>query len=190
MCIQTFLNGAVGICLPTHESWIKAYSDDTEMLAISSFVVNLGTISQCSLEASNLNPNYHQALRQLHIKLVDRILYYHKPIAGSASYACLQLVPTAFWNNVFMAFHSNPLRGHLNTVRTFHWIHLQFYWPNMYSFISCMCHICPGCTLPTQPAPNQASSFIVSPLWCRSWCFTLTVTKWVKNQVLKGPPIT
>jgi hypothetical protein len=67
-CVQTFLNGVVSIHLPTHESWIKAYSDDTEMSAISSFVMNSGTISQHSLEAAHLNPNYHQALRQSHIK--------------------------------------------------------------------------------------------------------------------------
>jgi hypothetical protein len=119
-CVQAFLNGAVDICLPTCKSWIKAYSDDAEMLAISSFVLNPGTISQCSLEAAHLNPNYCQALQQLHIKLIDGILYYHESIMGSALYAQLKLVPTAFWNIVFIAFHSTPLGGHLNAVKTFH----------------------------------------------------------------------
>ncbi len=129
------------------------------MLAISSFVVNPGTVSQCSLKASKLNLNYHQALRQFHIKLANGILYYYEPIGGSASYAHLQLVPTAFWNIIFIAFHSNPLGGHLNAVRTFHQLRLWFYWPNMYSYISCMCHSRPRCTL-TNPTHAKSSKLI------------------------------
>jgi hypothetical protein len=147
VCIQTFLNGTVGMCLPTCKSWIKVYSDDVGMSAISSFIMNPGTLSQRSLEASTLSPKYHQALRQLHIKMVNGILYYHVLIVGSAPYACRQLIHAAFWNIVFIAFHSNPLGGRLNAVRTFHQIRLRFYWPNMYSYISCMCHSCPGCAL-------------------------------------------
>jgi hypothetical protein len=53
-CIKTFLNGVVSIRLPTRKSWIKAYSDDPKMLAISSLVMNPGMISQRSLKASKL----------------------------------------------------------------------------------------------------------------------------------------
>ncbi len=129
------------------------------MLAISSFVVNPEKISQRTFEASKLNPNYCQALRQMHIKLVDRILYYHESIVGSVSYACLQLVPAAFWNIVFISCHSNPLGGHLNAVRTFHRIRLRYYWPNMYSYLSHMCHSCPGCML-TNPTRAKSSKLI------------------------------
>jgi hypothetical protein len=111
VCIQTFLNGAVGICLPTHESWIKAYSDNAEMSAIRPFIVNPGTISQRSLEASNLNPNYRQARRQLHIKLVNKILYYHKPIVGSASYTCLQTSLQYFVTLSSLPFTAVPSEG-------------------------------------------------------------------------------
>ncbi len=108
---------------------------------------NPGTISQQNLEESKLNPNYRHALRQFHIRLIDGILYYHEPIAGSKSYTCLQLVPVAFCIIVFIAFHSNPLGGHLNVVQTFHRIRLWFYWPNMFLNISQICNYCPGCAL-------------------------------------------
>jgi hypothetical protein len=49
----------------------------------------------------------------LHIKLENGILIYCKQIAGSESYARLQLVPTIFWNIIFAAFHSDPIGGHL-----------------------------------------------------------------------------
>ncbi len=138
-CIQMFLNGAVGIRLPTREHRIAAYKDNVELLAILGFVENSGTISQCSMEAAKLNANYQQALQQPHLKVEGGILFYHEPIAGSESYVRLQLVPTAFCNAVFIAFHSNPLGRHLNAVRTLHCMHLQFYWPHMYTLPSTRC---------------------------------------------------
>ncbi len=95
-CIQKFLNGAVGICLPTHERWIAVYKDNPELLAILRFVENPGTISQCRMEAVKLNANYQQVLWQSHLKVEDSVLFYHKPIAVSESFVKLQLVPPAF----------------------------------------------------------------------------------------------
>jgi hypothetical protein len=92
-CIQTLLNGAVGVRMPSHEVWVKEYMEDPELLAILQFVQNPGTISQRSLKLAKLDPNYCQALRQTCIHLDNGILYYHKPIAGSDSYAKLQIVP-------------------------------------------------------------------------------------------------
>jgi hypothetical protein len=81
-CIQTFLNGAVGIPLPPRECWIATYKDDLELLAIFGFVENPGTLSQRSMEAAKLNANYQQTLRQSHLKVEDGILFYHEPIAS------------------------------------------------------------------------------------------------------------
>jgi hypothetical protein len=158
-CVQMFLNGAVGTRLPSRDSWVKAYSDDPKMSTIISFVENSGTISQQNLEESKSNPNYSHALQQSHIKLIDGFLFYHKPIAGSESYARLQLVFVAFHNIVFIAFHSNPLGGHLNVVQTFHRIGLRFYWPNMFLYISRMCNSCPGCAL-TNPTCAKSRKLI------------------------------
>ena len=125
-CIQTFLSGAVGVHLPTREHWVEAYKADKQLSAILSFVENPGTISQRSPEAAKINTNYRQALLQSNLKLDNGILYYPEPIVGLESYAKLQDVPAAFRNIVFIAFHSNPLGGHLNAARTFHRIHLRF----------------------------------------------------------------
>jgi hypothetical protein len=144
-CVQTFLNGAIGTRLPDCKCWIQAYQEDPKLSAVCAFVENSGAINQCSLEATKLNANYCQALHQSNIKLEHGILFYHEPIVGSESYAKLQLVPKALRNIVFIAFHSNPLGGHLNATRTFHRIHLQFYWLYMYSYITKMYTACPGC---------------------------------------------
>jgi hypothetical protein len=57
------------------------------------FILNPGTITNKNLEDSKLDSNYRAALRQLQIALEDGLLIYREPIAGSESYACLQLVP-------------------------------------------------------------------------------------------------
>ncbi len=86
-------------------------------------------------------------MRQSNLKLDNGILYYHKLIVGLESYAKLQVVPAAFRHIVFVAFHSNPLGGHLNVAWMFHRIRLRFYWPHMLTYIQWMCHSCPGCAL-------------------------------------------
>jgi hypothetical protein len=158
-CDQTFLNGAVGIRLPTHEHWVEAYQADKELSAVLSFVENPGTISQRSLEAAKINANYRQALRQSNLKLDTGILYYHEPIVGSESYAKLQVVPAAFRNTVFIAFHSNPLGGHLNAAWMFNRSCLRFYWPHMFTYIHRMCHSCPGCAF-TNPTRSKSRKLI------------------------------
>jgi hypothetical protein len=111
------------------------------------FVQNPGTIINKNLEDSKLDSNYRAALHQSQIALEDGLLIYRKPIAGSESYARLQLVPAQYRNIVFVAFHTNPIGGHLNASRTFHRIRLRFYWPGMYAYITRMCSPCPACAL-------------------------------------------
>jgi hypothetical protein len=147
--------------LPLPEQWVQAYLDDPETSAIIWFVQNPGTISNKSLKEANLNANYCAALRQSQIAIEDRILILRKPIVGSESYACLQLVPSHFRNLVFIAFHSNPLGAHLNATRTLHQIRLQFFWPGMYGYITCMCSACPGCAL-TNPTRGRSHELIYS----------------------------
>jgi hypothetical protein len=47
--IQAFVNGAIGVRLPTKEQWIQAYSDDMEMSNIYYFVTNSSKINNLAL---------------------------------------------------------------------------------------------------------------------------------------------
>jgi hypothetical protein len=155
-CVQTFLNEAVGVRLPLPNQWATAYLDDAETAAIVQFVENPGTITAKNLDAAKLNVTYRAALRQLQIVLDNGILILQEPIAGSESYACLQLMPSHFRNVIFAAFHSNPLGAHLTATRTLHRIQLCYYWPGMWRYITRMCEACPGCTLAN---PTHSRSF-------------------------------
>jgi hypothetical protein len=46
-----------------------------------------------------------------------------------------------------VAFHANPIVGHLNHVQTFRAIRLRYFWPGMFHFIKDLCLKCPGCAL-------------------------------------------
>jgi hypothetical protein len=129
------------------------------MQSILSFVQNPGSITNTALVASGINFNFLNALRQSHIVLKNDILIYRKPIVGLESYACLWLVPSEFYNILFVAFHSNPMGGHFSIYHSLHHLWLRFYWPGMYKFISRMCNACPGCTL-SNPTRSQSSELL------------------------------
>jgi hypothetical protein len=94
------------------------------MKSILGFVKQPGTISNKAHETSGIDYNYRVALRHSHIAVEEGILIYRKPIAGSAPYACLQLVPSEFFNIIFIAFHTNPIDSHFNTYHTLHCMRL------------------------------------------------------------------
>jgi hypothetical protein len=116
--IQAFVNGVVATRLPDHDRWIQAIVSDPELSAIKDIVTNPSTLSNTAL--AGINYNYHAALRRLLIVLEDGLLIYCEPLHGTESYTRLQLVPREFRNILFIAFHSNPLGGHLNAYRTLH----------------------------------------------------------------------
>ncbi len=62
-CAQAFLNGAIGVRLPTRSQWVAAYCNDPTMSSILGFIQNPGTITNKNLEDSKLDSNYRAALR-------------------------------------------------------------------------------------------------------------------------------
>jgi hypothetical protein len=87
------------------------------------------------------------------------MLFLHKPINGTSSFTRLQLVPSELKNIIVIEFHTNPIGGHLNAYRTFHRLHLRFYWPGMYFYVKCMCQACPGCAL-ANPTRGKSSELV------------------------------
>ena len=59
----------------------------------------------------------------------------------------VQIVPASLVNILYMAFHANPIAGHLNPYQTYHRIRQRYFWPGMYQYIKRMCKTCPGCGL-------------------------------------------
>ncbi len=112
---------------------------------LSTLVKNLGKISKDSLK--DVHYCFRQPLQNFHIVIEDEMLIYCKPNWGSTSYCHLQIVPIHLQNILFVAFHTNPINGHLNAYKTMHRICIHYYWLEMFSHIHHMCSACPGCTL-------------------------------------------
>ncbi len=89
----------------------------------------------------------------------DKLLIYREPISATGSYSRLVIVPHKFFNILFVAFHTNPVGGHLNAYRTLHRLRLRYFWPGMWSYIKRMCTACPGCALPN-PIKGKSSELI------------------------------
>ena len=141
--IQTLVNGAICTCLPSRERWVQAYASDTELCAVCNLALNPSKITNKSL--ANVNHNYCEPLRQSLIVVENNMLILHEPIIGTSLFTRLQLVHLELMNIIFIAFHTNPIGGHLNAYRMFCCLCLRFYWPRMYSYVKCMCQACPGC---------------------------------------------
>ncbi len=121
-------------------------------LALNPSLINTQTLSK-------VNHNFREPLRHSLISVEDDMLIFRKPISGNDSYTRLTLVPCKLCNILFIAFHTNPIGGHLNAYRTLHRLRLRYYWPGMYTYIKCMCHACPGCVL-SNPTRGKSSELV------------------------------
>ena len=138
-------------------SALAFHTNNTELCAVRDLALNLSKINNKTL--ANVNHNYHGPLRQSLIFVENDMLILHKPIVGTSSFTRLQLAPSELMNIIFIAFHTNPIGGHLNVYRKFHRIWLRFYWPGMYSNVKRMCQACPGCAL-ANPTCSKSSELV------------------------------
>ena len=120
--VQPFVSSVVATCIPDHARWVQAIASDPELSRIKEIVADPSKLNNKAL--ADINYNYHAALRKSLIVLEDDVLIYCEPLAGSGSYTRLQLVPQHFRNILFIAFHTNPVGGHLNPYRTLHCLRL------------------------------------------------------------------
>jgi hypothetical protein len=143
--IQTLISGAICTCLPSKERWVQAYAKDSELCTVRELALNPSLINNQTL--SKVNHNFQGPLRHSLISVEDDMLIFREPVSGSELYMRLTLVPRELYNILFIAFHTNPIGGHLNAYQTLHHLRLRYYWPGMYAYIKRMCHACPGCAL-------------------------------------------
>ncbi len=165
---------------------MSAQDEDPDLSTIKQIVMDPSLLSRETLK--KVNYNFHGPLRKSQIVLVARILVFHEPIARSGSYTRLTLVPRDLRNIVFIAFHSNPIGGHLDAVRTLHCLRLRFYWPGMYSYVVKMCNACPGCAL-SNPTKGKSADLVYGFLLRHpSKCFTWMPTPPARTLASKDPP--
>jgi hypothetical protein len=116
--IQTLVSGKICTRLLSRERWVQAYANDSKLCAVQELALNPSLISTQAL--SKVNHNFCRPLRQSLISVEDDMVIFQEPISGSKSYTRLTLVPHELYNIIFIAFHMNPIGGHLNVYWTLH----------------------------------------------------------------------
>jgi hypothetical protein len=89
--IQAFVNGAIGVQLPSHEKWVQNYSDNKEMSIIRELVLDPSKINTAT--HNTVIYNFRAPLHQSLIFIENGLLLYKEPIRGGSSYTRIQLVP-------------------------------------------------------------------------------------------------
>jgi hypothetical protein len=156
--VQAFVSGVVATRIPDCKLWVQAIMSDPELSKIKDIVADPSKLTNKAL--TEINYNYHAALQKSLIVLEDDVLIYHKPLAGENKlYTLLQLVPWEFRNILFIAFHTNPISGHLISYCMLHCLRLWYYWSGMYLYVKRMCATCPGCAL-SNPTESKSSKLV------------------------------
>jgi hypothetical protein len=138
--VQMLVNGTISSRLPSHDHWVKAYENNSELIVIRKLILNPSKI--CYESLSKVNYNHRGALCKSLLLIENDMI-----ILISDSYTRLQIVPCELYNIIFVAFHANPIGAHLNAYQTLHRIWLRFYWPSIYAYVKWMRNACPGCAL-------------------------------------------
>ena len=128
---------------------------------IRDLVINPGKICKETLKTDHYS--YRQPLRQSFTVIEDVMLIFREPIQGSTSYTRLQIVSRGLYDIIFIAFHSNPIGGHLNAYRTFHQLHLRYHWA-LISIVVFARHSLP---LSTCPCYQRICHTIAAHVWSR-----------------------
>ena len=143
--MHTFLNGAVGIRLPSLDSWVDEYERDLDTKLMQAMLSNPSLITKKVIEA--LHYVYRGPMRRNQIKISDGMLSLHKQVRNESAIIKLTIVPRGLWNIIFIALHANPIGGHLGPALPLHRIRLRYHWPHQYKYITDLCAKCAGCSL-------------------------------------------
>ena len=132
--IPAFVNGAIGSRILDNCVWATALTEDPVTIMLLDMVAS---------------PAIAPA-RQGHFAIRDKILFMREIFQNDDRCIELKIVPESLQNIIFVAFHSNPIGGHLNAHRTYHRVRQRYFWPGMCQYIR-------RCAIPAQGAACQIS---------------------------------
>ena len=145
-CIPAFVNGAVGSKIPDNRTWEQALQEDPVTKLLLEIAAN-PSLGESQAHVQPLDHIYRQPARHGNFSTRDGVLYMKEIFQDDDRFVELRIVPSSMRNIIFVAFHANPIGGHLNSFRTYHRIRQRYFWPGMFQYIQKMCRACPGCNL-------------------------------------------
>ena len=142
---RSFLSGIIQHYLPARTAWLDAIKEDKETSMIKDEIENPQTVAKQNLNKTHFY--YRQPIRDGANTIEDEMLFMKEKADITGNYIKLQIVPRKLRNAIFIAFHSNPIGGHLDTYHTFHRIRLRYFWPQMHRYVKHAIYQCQGCRI-------------------------------------------
>ena len=133
-CIPAFVNGAIGSRIPDNHIWSQALTEDP-MTCLLLEIVSSPSMAQSQAVVQKLDYIYRQPARNGNFSKKDGIAYMKEIFQNDDRFVELKIVPQSSRNIIFVAFHANPIGGHLNAYRTYHRVRQRYFWPGMYTYI-------------------------------------------------------
>ena len=156
-----FMNGAIGSRIPDSRVWATALTEDAVTNMLLDMVAS-PAIAQSQEVVNKLPYIYRQPARQGHFVIRDKILFMREIFQNDDRYIELKIVPESLQNIIFVAFHSNPIGGHLNAHRTYRRVRQRYFWPGMYQYLYKEDeNSCPGCSL-SNITKNRSADLVYS----------------------------
>ena len=146
-CAAPAVNGAVGSRIPDNRTWEQALQDDPMTKLLLEIAAN-PSLGDSQAHVQPLDHIYRQPARQGNFSVRDRVLYTKEIFKDDDRFVDLRIVPSSMRNIIFIAFHENPIGGHLNSFRTYHRIRQRYF-----------CHECSN-TSRRCAKPAQAATFL------------------------------
>ena len=115
--VPIFLSGAINTRMPNPERWVTALLADSECVMLSRIANNPGERTTENIES--IHHTYWQSVRDGLVVDKKDGLYLKEVLKNDTKFVKLRIVLHSLRNLVFVAFHSNPIGGHLNAYRTY-----------------------------------------------------------------------
>jgi hypothetical protein len=152
-------NGIIADQMRDESAWAITYSQDIGCSTIIKMITNPSQITNDNL--SRVHAVYQAPIRQSQMKWEGQRLLLYKPIANSTKTVRLTIVPIDLRKHIFVAFHANPLGGHLSLYYTLHRIRLRYHWSHLYTYVKQNIDDCVTCVL-RNGGTRASSEFLYS----------------------------
>ena len=126
------LNGTTGTRLPSAERWATAITNDDECKLILLMIRKPEEWVKKNIDKVHFI--YRNSLRNGLIVEEHGSLFLKEVFPNDTKFVKLRIVPTSLRNMIYVAFHCNPIGGHLNAFRTYFRIRLRYFWPGIFQF--------------------------------------------------------
>ena len=181
--IPAFVNSAIGSRIPDNRVWATALTEDPVTNILLDMVAS-PAIAQSQEVVNKLPYIYRQPARQGHFVIRDKKIFMREIFQNDDRY--IELKTESLQNIIFVAFHLNPIDGHLNAHMTYHRVYQRYFWPGVYQYIKKMCNSCPGCSL-SNITKNRSADLVYSfPIKASMRLFFVDYMQQVLSSTLWG----